>query len=452
MLLFNELFSFGALQQILSDESYLQYLLDFESALAKAQSHSNTIPDQVAQKITAQCRADNFDLAALAKQTAQSGNLAIPLIKSLTESVSLRDPDAARFVHWGATSQDAIDTAAILQLRDTLALIENDLHRLTEILATLANEHRKTPIVARTWTQQALPTTFGFIVAGWLDAILRHRQRLHESRPGILTLQFGGAVGTLAALGPNGPKVAQALAQELHLTLPETPWHTHRDRIAEAAALLGLLSGTLGKIARDISLHSQTEIAELSEPAVESRGSSSTMPHKRNPVTCAIVLQAAIRVPGLVSTILSVMPQEYQRSLGLWHAEWETLPEILRLTGGALHHLTDMLPHLLVDKNRMRQNLELTHGLIFSEAVSIALAQHIGKAAAHQLLESASQKAIASKRHLKDVLRDEPSLRTHLSDEDLTRLFDAKNYLGSAEQFLQQVVARARAFPAPAAT
>jgi 3-carboxy-cis,cis-muconate cycloisomerase len=303
-------------------------------------------------------------------------------------------------------------------------------------------------MVARTWLQQALPTTFGFVVAGWLDAILRHRARLAEIRPRVFTLQFGGAVGTLAALGSNGPAVAKALAHELKLELPSTPWHAHRDRIAEVGTTLGLCMGTLGKIARDISLHTQTEVAELFEPAGEGRGGSSTMPHKRNPVTCAVVLTAAQRVPGLVATLLGTMVQEEERGLGGWHAEWETLPELVCLVGGALHHLAGMLAGLEVDTARMRENLETTRGLIFAEAVSMALGDRMGKMPAHILVEAACKKALVEKRHLKDVLLHEPGWHGHLAPADLESLFEVRNYLGSAEEFTARVLSQAANFAA----
>jgi 3-carboxy-cis,cis-muconate cycloisomerase len=291
--------------------------------------------------------------------------------------------------------------------------------------------------------QQALPTTFGFIVAGWLDALLRHRMRLSEIRPRVLTLQFGGAVGTLAALAGRGPDVAKALAADLKLALPLAPWHTHRDRMVETGTTLALLTGTLGKIARDISLHTQTEVAELFEPPGDSRGGSSTLPHKRNPVTCAVVLSASQRVPGLVSTLISAMLQEQQRGLGGWHAEWETLPDIVRLAGGALHHMAEMLPELVIDAERMRKNLDITNGLIFSEAAAMALADRMGKEPAHMLLEAACKKALAEHRHLKDILIGDPRLRGHLTPADLESLFDVGNYLGSAREFVAAVVAEA---------
>jgi 3-carboxy-cis,cis-muconate cycloisomerase len=447
MMLYDDLFSYSAMEDVLSDESRVRAILQFEAALALAEARTGVIPELAAKTIAEHCRAGQFGLASIAHEAALAGNIAIPLANMLTAAVARQDPDAARFVHWGATSQDAIDTGFVLQLRDALTLVEKDLAHLSRTLAALAYLHRKTVIVARTWMQQALPTAFGYVVAGWLDALLRHRRRLGEIRPRILSLQFGGAVGTLAALRGDGPEVARALASELRLTLPTAPWHAHRDPMAEVATFLGLLTGTLGKIARDISLHSQTEIAELREPAGPGRGSSSTMPHKRNPVTCSVVLAASTRVPGLVSTILTAMPQEHQRGLGGWHAEWETLPQILRLAGGALHHLAEMLPHLEVDTQRMRQNLEATNGLIFAEAVRMALAGRVGNPSAHQLIETACKKALAENRPLQEVLRAAPALRGQLTPAELEGLFDARNYLGSAEEFVERIIAQLNEFP-----
>ncbi len=441
MKLFDQLFRYDALERIFSDEAYIQALLEFEAALARAEAKAGVIPAADALIISAACRAEQFNVQELATHAALSGNVAIPLVKKLTGLVAKENKDAARFVHWAATSQDAMDTAVVLQLRRALEVMDQDLARLTSTLATLADKHRATPVAARTWMQQALPTTFGFIVAGWLDAVLRHRSRLADLRARNLTLQFGGAVGTLAALSGRGPAVAKVLADELRLPLPQIPWHTHRDRIVEVAAALGLCTGTLGKIARDISLHAQTEIAELAEPAGEGRGGSSTMPQKRNPVTCATVLAAAQRVPGLVSTMLSSMVQEQERGLGGWQAEWETLPEIVSLSGGALHHLAEMLPSLHVDAKCMLKNLDATHGLIFAEAVTMALGDRLGKLAAHSMVELACKKARLEYRHLKDVIRQDPSLQACLTPADLDRLFDVQNYLGSAEEFVRRVLA-----------
>ena len=449
MTLFDDLFSYDALDQLLSDDARIRAILRFEAALALAEARAGIVPEGASHKIAEHCSNLKFDLKTIANQAALSGNIAIPLVKLLTETISQHDKDAARFVHWGATSQDAIDTGFLLQARDVLHLVEKDLAQLTEILVRLADKHRSTPMVARTWMQHAAPTTFGVVVAGWLDEILRHRSRLAEFRPRVLTLQFGGAAGTLAALREQGPIVAKQLAAELQLALPPIPWHSHRDRVAELASYFGLLAGSLGKIGRDISLHAQTEVGELAEPSAEGRGGSSTMPHKQNPVTCAVMIAAATRAPGLVSTILAAIPQEFERGLGGWQAEWETLPQLLRISAGALHHCCEMLPELEIHPERMRQNIDASRGMIFAEAVSVALADRMGKMPAHMLVEAACKKALATNRPLKDVLLEEPNLHGHLTRADIESLFDLRNYLGSAEGFVQNVIDAARAFPSP---
>lgn len=444
MALLDPLFGSAAMGEVFSDAARLQHMLDFEAALARAEFRCGVIPAGAAQAIASKCKAGLIDANALATATAASLNPAIALVKQLTALVAKDDPEAARFVHWGATSQDANDTGLVLQIRQALDILEADLAALRSGLIQLAEKHRSTPIAGRTLMQHALPTTFGAKVAGWLDAMNRHRERFAETRARVLVLQFGGAVGTLAALREKGLQVAEALAAELHLALPTMPWHTQRDRVAEAATTLGLCTGTLGKIARDISLHMQTEVAEVFEPTGEGRGGSSTMPHKRNPVSAAIVLSAATRVPGLVSTMLSAMVQEDERGLGDWHAEWETLPEIFRLTAGALHQMATIVPHLEVDAARMRRNLEATQGLIFAEGVSMAMGNHIGKSAAHALLEEASRQARASGLHLRDVLAQNPAVTERLTSEELDRLFAPENYLGVAEELVDRVIDASR--------
>jgi 3-carboxy-cis,cis-muconate cycloisomerase len=448
MELFAGLFRSEEVEKALSDRARLQGMLDFEAALARAEARAGVIPSSAASVIAQKCKAELFDAGAIAHGAKLAGNVAIPLIKQLTHVVAATDKDAARYVHWGATSQDAIDTGLVLQLRDVLRIMGIDLERLSGALAELATKHRSILIVARTWMQQALPTTFGFVVAGWLDAVNRAGMRLREAEQRAIALQFGGAVGTLAALGSKGQEIARNLGAELHLALPNMPWHTHRDRFAELAAALGICAGTLGKIARDISLHAQTEVGEVFEPSGEGRGGSSTMPQKRNPVTCAAVLAAALRVPGLVSAILGAMPQDYERGLGGWHAEWETFPDIVSLTAGALHHLTGIVPQLEIDTQRMRDNLELTHGLIYAEAVSMALATKMGRSHAHELVEAACRQSQREQQHLRDVLAREPQVNSHLSSDELADLFDPRKYLGSAEAFVDWVVSQSRSKPA----
>jgi 3-carboxy-cis,cis-muconate cycloisomerase len=362
------------------------------------------------------------------------------LVKQLTALVADSDRDAAKYVHWGATSQDVIDTGLVLQLRDALDLIDADLARLADALGLLAKQQRQTPMVGRTWLQHALPITFGLKVAGWLDAMLRHQQRLEEARPRLLALQFGGAAGTLASLGDRGRQVAAALAQDLQLALPDMPWHTQRDRVVEAATLLGMLTGSLGKMARDISLQMQTDVGEVAEPAGEGRGGSSTMPHKRNPVGCAVALVAATRVPALVSTMLSAMVQEHERALGGWQAEWDTLPQIVQLTAGALQQMQQVASGLTVDAARMRDNLDATGGQIMAEAVTLALGGKIGRMAAHQLVEQACHRAGDSGQHLRQTLALAPAISAALSPQELDRLLDPSNYLGQAIAFTDRVL------------
>jgi 3-carboxy-cis,cis-muconate cycloisomerase len=276
--------------------------------------------------------------------------------------------------------------------------------------------------------------------AGALSAVERHRARLQELRPRVLVVQLGGASGTLAALGADGLRVAAALAEELELGLPDVPWHAQRDRIAEVATALGLLVGTLGKIARDVSLLMQTEVGEAFEPAAPGKGGSSTMPHKRNPVGCSVVLAAAIRVPGLVATMLTAMVQEHERGLGDWHAEWDTLPEICCLAAGALAQLDQVLDGLELDPARMAENLEATRGLILAEAVTMALGGKIGRLPAHHLVEDACRRAASERRHLREVLGEDPEVRKHLSAEDLQRLLDPANYVGQAEALVERAL------------
>lgn len=439
--LLDPLFTTNAMREIFSDRRRLQGMLDFEAALARALARADVAPAASVEPIVAQCGADHFALDSLAREAALAGNLAIPLVKALTAAVAKSDAKAAGFVHWGATSQDAIDTGLVLQLRDALDLMQRELLQFSTTLARVAETHQATLLAGRTWLQQASPLTLGLKIAGWLDAIHRHQARITHARNEVLTLQFGGAVGTLAALGEKGPRVAAALASDLKLKVPSIPWHTHRDRFVEVATALGLLVGTLGKMARDISLLAQTEVGEVLEPAESGRGGSSTLPHKRNPVGSAVVLAAAIRVPALVSVMLTAMVQEHERGLGGWHAEWETLPEIFLLAAGALAHLTHVMDGLDVYQEHMTYNLGATHGLILSEAVAMALAKNIGRSPAHQLVERASHRALESGRQLRDLLLEDQDVRAHLSPVELDALLDPKNYTGSAESMIQQVLA-----------
>ncbi|WP_052283377.1 3-carboxy-cis,cis-muconate cycloisomerase [Kluyvera genomosp. 1] len=431
-----------ALTDFFSDEQTVQGMLDFEAALAMAQAQCGVIPASAMHPIVAACRAENLDFPALAHDAANAGNLAIPLVKQLTQRVKAGDAEASRYVHWGATSQDAIDTGRVLQLRQALDETDKRLQRVMQVLAEQVEHHRQTLMPGRTWMQHALPITFGLKLAGTLDALLRWQQRLAEMRPRVLALQFGGAAGTLASLKLQGPEVAQRLAETLHLSLPDTPWHSQRDRIIEVASWYAGLGGTLGKLANDFSLLMQTEVAEVSEPIAEGRGGSSAMPHKRNPVGCAVILAAVQRTPGLMATLYAAQIQQHERALGGWQAEWETLPELLMLVGGVMENSEILLRGMQVNAQKMRDDLDITHGLIMAESVTQALAAFIGKADAHHVVEKICHRAIALDCPLQPLLENDPLVSQHLFPEQLTPLLDPANAIGSTEHFVRQVLAR----------
>jgi 3-carboxy-cis,cis-muconate cycloisomerase len=433
--------SSAAMRAVCDDAATLQNMLDFEAALARAEATTGVIPKGAADPIRAACRADAYNIADLAEAATRSGNLAIPLVKALTANVAKLDAEAARYVHWGATSQDVIDTAAMLTLRAGIDALLADIDRAIAGFAKLARAHRNTAVVARTWLQHALPMPFGLKLAEYAAALHRSKLRLKRLRSEMLALQFGGAAGTLAALGDKGLAVAEALSRELQLTLPEAPWHTHRDRIAEAASVLAILSGTCGKIARDVSLMMQTDVGEAFEPSGAGRGGSSTMPHKRNPVAAASALGAATMAPNLAATIFAAQVQDHERSAGPWHAEWPTLPALLLVTSGALAAIVDIAEGLEIDVARMRANLDTAQGLIMAEAVAFALAETVGKSEAHHLVEAASKTAVAEEKHLRDVLTADSKVTAKLSASKIATLFEPMAYQGVSQALIDRLLA-----------
>lgn len=441
MRLLDGLFRSSPVEALFTDSAYVQYMLNFESALARASANAGLIPASSAEAIARSCHAGEFDLATLQSAVPASGNLAIPLVKQLTVLVARENSVAAGHVHWGATSQDVQDTALILQLRDAIPLFLNDLHRLADSLTDLTAKHRETPVIARTWLQHAVPTTFGFIAAGWLDAVLRHINRFSALPAHTIALQFGGAAGNLASLGEKSSDVTKYLAKELNLS-SAIPWHSNRDRLAEFATACALLSATLHKIASDLVLYMQTEVAEISESAA---GGSSSMPNKQNPVVSAAVVACASRVPGLLSTFLSaISAEQHQRGIGSWHAEWETLPQLVSLSASALHHSANLIPQLQIHAEKMRENIELTHGLVFSEAVSMALAPKLGKQAAHDRVAAAAMLAQSQSCHLREILASDLELSPLLSPTLLDSLFDPSSNLGAALAFTDQILSASR--------
>jgi len=427
---------------IFSDHALLGYMVQAEVALAKAQAQVNVIPasaamiiEQVGQNAVAQ-----IDMDALATATGLAGNIAIPFVKQFTALVKQQDEDASRYVHWGATSQDIIDTATILQCRDALALIEQQVQQAYQVSLKQAQQYRDQVMIGRTWLQQALPITLGHKFARWAGAFKRDLDRLHAMKGRVLTAQLGGAAGSLASLQDQGSTVVQAFAAQLNLTVPACTWHGERDRMVEIASTLALIVGNVGKIAKDWSLLMQTEIAEVFEPAAKGRGGSSTMPHKRNPVAAASILAAANRVPALMASVYQSMVQEHERALGAWHAEWLAIPEIFQLCAGALERSSEVLEHMQVNADAMQRNLECTNGLIMAEAVMMALAPKLGRLNAHHLVEQACQQAVAQHQHLKTVLSNMEQVNVHFNDQALDDLFNPASYLGNIQAQIDAVL------------
>jgi 3-carboxy-cis,cis-muconate cycloisomerase len=439
--LLGPLFGDSEVSASLSDRARLQAMLDFEAALAEIEGELGLIPRLAGTTIQAAAHADRFDFAAIAAAAAGDGNLAIPLVRQLTQAVEANDRDAARYVHWGATSQDIIDTGLVLQLQRAVPPIMRHLDRAMAAAATLARRYVDTPMVGRTWLQQSTPITFGVKAAGWLDALSRQRTVLADALEQTRVLQFGGASGTLASLGEHGSRVAERLASRLGLRAPAAPWHAYRDRLASFACVLGVTCGTLGKIGRDVSLLAQTEVGEAAEAG---SGGSSAMPHKQNPVGSSVAVAASIRAPGLVATMLAAMPQEHERGVGGWQAEWITLPELVLLTAGASRAMATVMEGLQVDVTRMRTNLESTDGLIASEAVAMALASSVGRSDAHRIVELAARRAREAGSTLRDALAADPEVTRYLTREDLERHLSPERYVAAARVLVERVVGKDR--------
>ena len=436
------IFASESMRAAFSDRALLQAMLDFEAALARAEGRRGVIPESAVRPIADACRADLFDIVEIGRAAALAGNPAIPLVKALTAAVR---EDARAWVHWGGTSQDVIDNALVLLMRQGLRLLLADLRATMTALVALAEAHRATPMAGRTWLQQALPITFGFKAAGWLAALTEVSKTLRRVQREALALQFGGAAGTLAALGRDGLTVRKALAEELKLPEPAIAWHADRTRFTAIACALGTLSGTLSKIATDVLLLMQTEIAEAFEPAAAGKGGSSTMPHKRNPVGAAAIRANHRRIVGLVATMLIAMEGEHERGAGAWSAEWETVRDLFCLAGGSSAQLRVIAEGLEVAPERMRANLDATLGLPLAESLMIALAPRIGRMQAHHRIEAASKRAVAEGRHLAEIAAAEPAIQGYLSEAEIKAAFDPLGYLGSANEMIDSVLAEARA-------
>lgn len=442
--LFAPLFSSAAVRAIVNDRARLQRMLDFEAALARAEAALGVISASAAGEIADACQANRYDIAVIADAAAQAGNVAIPLVHSLTAEVAKRSKTAAGYVHWGATSQDVIDTALVLELRAVIDALLADLDRAAKGFTVLAGRHRRNLGVARTLMQHALPMPFGLKLAGYAAALSRSRDRLRRLRKEALALQFGGAAGTLAALGEQGLNVSERLAALLDLPLPDAPWHSHRDRLAEIASALAILAGTCGKIARDVAMMMQSEVGEAFEPSAPGRGGSSTLPHKRNPTAASTALSAAMLAPNLAGTILAAQIQEHERSVGVWGVEWTTFPALALVTSGALATIADISEGLEVDVPRLKANLEQSGGLVMAECVSFALAEKIGKAEAHAILQELAKEAAKSGRPFRELVESDAHIAAHIPATELAKLFMPTSYQGSAQTFIDRLVASAQ--------
>jgi len=431
------LFSTPDMSTTFSPEAHVRGMLAFEAALARAEARAGIIPQEAATVITANCKEELFDVTALYREAAVAGTPAIPLVRMLAARV---EGDAQKFVHWGATSQDAIDTALMLQMREGLDLLVDGLQGVCAACAMLAEQHRHTLMAGRTLLQQALPITFGLKSARWLALAVRQVHALRGHRERTLAVQLGGAAGTLASLGVRGLQVVKLLAEELGLPVPDLPWHTERDRIAVIAATLGVIAGAMAKIAGDVAHLAQTEVGEASEGYAPGKGGSSAMPQKHNPVDVTSAIASARLAVGVVPVILSAMAQEHERAAGGWQAEWVAVPDLFRFTAGAVERVRGAVGGLQVDPARMRANLDLTSGLIMAESLTMALAPHVGRPEAQRIVRAACDSAVRSGMNVRQAALADEQVRAILSPEAIDRALDPGAYLGSADAFINRAL------------
>lgn len=436
--IFRNIFTTEAMRAVWSDENRVQKYLDFEAALARAQAKLGIIPQEAADEIVAHCDLKYMDMDKLREATERIGYPVLPVVQQLVKAC--RDK-LGEWSHWGATTQDITDTATVLQIREALALVEKDIDGICDALAALAKKYRDTPMAGRSNLQQAVPITFGYKMATMLAAFQRHKQRLAELRPRVLVGEFGGAAGTLSSLGKDGLKVQEELMRELNLGQPEISWHTVRDRIAEVGCFLGLVTGSCGKIAFDVKLLMQTEVEEVQEPFHQGRGSSSTMPQKRNPISSVYITAQTAMVKQLVAALLEAQVEDHERSTGPWEIEWIALPEIFMLSAGALHQTRFIVEGLQVNEQKMHDNLFITKGLLMSEAVMMGLGETMGRNHAHDLVYDICREVVKTGRPLIDLLEENDDIRRHADRKALERMIDPANYLGVAGEMVDRVLA-----------
>ena len=433
----NLFFSTPGMADVFSPEAHVRAMLTFEAALARAEARAGVIPQEAALAIAAKCHGALFEAEALYREAAVAGTLAIPLVRRLT---ALVEGAGQNFVHWGATSQDATDTALMLQMRAGLDQLVEGLLGVCAACAALVEQHRHTLMAGRTLLQQAVPITFGLKAARWLDVTVRQVQMLREDRQRLLVVQLGGAAGTLAALGAQGSQVVDLLAEELGLVDPGLPWHTERDRVARIAASLGIVAGAMAKIAGDVLLLTQTEVGEAAEAAAPGRGTSSALPQKHNPIAATFAAASARLAIGAVPVVLSAMAQEHERAAGGWQAEWSALPDLFRYTAGAVWHVREAVGGLQIDAARMQANLDQAGGLLMAESLTMALAPQLGRPTAQRVVQAVCEQAISSGSSLRQVTLVDAEVRALLSPEAIDRALDPRNYLGSADTWMNRAL------------
>jgi 3-carboxy-cis,cis-muconate cycloisomerase len=434
---FRDIFTTPAMRAVWSDENRVQKYLDFEAALARAQAKLGIIPKNAATEIVKNCNADKFDFALLKEKTERIGYPVLPVVQQL---VALCKGKLGEWSHWGATTQDITDTATILQIREALDLIGAEIDGIADALAKLAKKYRNTPMAGRSNLQQAVPITFGYKMATLLGAFERHRERLAQLRKRALVGEFGGAAGTLSSLGKDGLKVQAGLMKELRLGQPDISWHTVRDRIAEVGCFLGLVTGTCGKIAFDVKLLMQTEVEEVQEPFHQGRGSSSTMPQKRNPISSVYITAQVAIVKQLAAALLEAQVEDHERATGPWEIEWIVLPEIFMLTAGALAQTRFVVEGMQVNAKKMRENLDMTNGLIMSEAVMMGLGDRMGRNYAHDVVYDVCREVVKTGRPLVDLLLENKEIAQYADRRTLEKLTDPANYLGVAGPMVDRVL------------
>jgi 3-carboxy-cis,cis-muconate cycloisomerase len=437
--IFGDIFSTAAMRRVWSDENRTQKYLDIEAALARVQARLGIIPQAAADEIVRHCTIDKIDMAKLKAQTERIG---YPVLGVVSQLNALCRDRLGEYCHWGATTQDITDTATVLQIREALDLVEADLKAVSASLAELARKHRDTPMIGRSNLQQAVPVTFGYKMAGLLSAIERHRERLAQLRPRALVGEFAGAAGTLASLETGALETQEGLMEELGLDQPVIAWHTIRDSIAEVGAFLGLVGGTLGKLSMDVKLMMQTEVGEVYEPFAHGRGSSSTMPQKRNPISSCYIHAAISVVRQHAAALMDAMVADHERSTGPWEIEWIVLPEAFCLMSGALQQARSVVAGLEVDAVRMRANLDLTNGLVMSEAVMMGLGRYLGREYAHDLVYDLCREATQENRPLLDLLAAHPEIAKHVDRQKLAALCDPETYLGLSGVMVDRVLSR----------